>query len=524
MANKAPTEKKVNAKLARLLELCRDYAFLNIGHDLLVWDLRTKMPASAGEVRSKALSLFAGLEYDHVSSDEFAELVEELSQSDVQSDLSSVAQAQVREAARLLYLVKRIPRELTKKMTEVHARAQETWVVAREKADYAIFQPHLQEIWELKREEARIVSQNLPPGGHIYDVLLDVFEPGMTVAVLDPVFADLGEFLAQMISAVRDLDRPIGLNTAEALRRCQGKSLFPKWKQKDFSMDMAKTLGFDFAKGRLDETVHPFCLGMPQDTRLTVRYDEDDPFNCIFSLIHETGHGLYHQGLPEELECTPAGTFRSLAMHESQSLLWEDLVGRSHGFWEFFLPKLNRVFPGVFDRVGVDDFVAYINRVTPDFIRVDADEVTYVPHIIIRYELEKSLLEGGLTVVDLPAAWNDAYEKYLGIRPRNDVEGVLQDVHWSHGSIGYFPTYALGKLIGAQLYATARQQLDNLDTAFARGDFSTLLQWTRQKVHQHASLKRTREILQEATGEELTAAPFKRHIAGKVATFYGVQV
>jgi carboxypeptidase Taq len=348
-----------------------------------------------------------------------------------------------------------------------------------------------------------------------YDALLDEYEPGATTAEVTRVFAELRRQLVPLVSAIAASGcRP----KHEILER-----EYPPERQREFGLAAAAAIGFDFNAGRLDPTTHPFCSGLgPGDCRITTRYNPCHFSESFFGILHEAGHGLYEQGLDPAHYGTPAGTFASLGIHESQSRLWENQVGRGRPFWEYFYPKAQRTFPEALGDVGLDEFVFAVNDVRPSFIRVEADEATYNMHIILRFELEQALVAGDLEAADVPAAWNEKFEKSLGLKVPDDRRGCLQDIHWSGGGIGYFPTYTLGNLYAAQLMAGARRDLGDPDADFRRGEFGQLKGWLNEKVHRAGRRYGAGELCRRVTGEALWPEPLVSYLRQKYAPLYGI--
>jgi carboxypeptidase Taq len=368
----------------------------------------------------------------------------------------------------------------------------------------------LEKTIELKRQQAEALGYPQCP----YDALLDEYEPEALTADLRPVLEGLREELVPLVAKIQaSRRRP---NTALLHRN------FPVEVQDRFGREAAAKIGFDFTRGRLDVTTHPFCTTLgPHDCRITTRYDDTFFNSAFFGILHEAGHGLYEQGLLTEDYGLPSGEAISLGIHESQSRLWENLVGRSRAFWTFYYPLAQQQFPAALGDVALDDFYFAINDVRPSLVRVEADEATYNLHILIRFELERALLDGELEAAELPGAWNEKYQQYLGITPPNDREGVLQDVHWSAGLIGYFPTYSLGNLYAAQFFAQARKELGNLDETFGRGDFRPLLDWLRQNIHRHGQRWTASELVERVTGRPLSAKPLVEYLQAKLGPLYG---
>ena len=385
-----------------------------------------------------------------------------------------------------------------------------------------------------------LASPEGPPGAalsgtsrSVYDPLLDEYEPGATTAQLADVFQALRRELvplaARIAESCRRKDRASAA-TSGALSDSAGPGasailnrFYPRDRQRVFGEATAAAVGFNFRRGRLDVTAHPFCSGIgPGDCRITTRYDERNFSDAFFGILHEVGHGLYEQGLDPDHYGTPMGESVSLGIHESQSRLWENAVARSGPFWKYWFPMAKRIFHEALADVSLDEFHAAVNRVAPSLIRVQADEVTYNLHIIVRFELEQALLSGELAVSDVPAAWNQKYEETLGLKPGNDAEGCLQDIHWSAGLVGYFPTYTLGNLYGAQLFATAQADLGGLDQAFAAGDYSGLLVWLREKVHREGQRYRPAELIERVTGSKPDHRPLVETLRQKYSELYGI--
>ncbi len=385
------------------------------------------------------------------------------------------------------------------------------WVEARKKSDFARFRPWLEKVVALKVREADCYGHS----GNRYDALLEDYEPGATAAWIAGVLGPLRDELVRLLDAVRGASRRPDV---AILARS-----YPLPQQELFGRVAAAAIGFDFEAGRLDTVAHPFCSGLgPGDTRLTTRYNEHDFGDAFFSILHEAGHGLYDQGLPPEHWGTPRGECVSLGIHESQSRLWENLVARSQAFWRYFFPIARQFFPAALGDVSLDAFHFAINDVRPSFIRVDADEVTYNLHIVLRFELEQALLSGDLPVADLPAAWNERFTRLFGLTPPDDAQGCLQDTHWSGGGIGYFPTYTLGNLNAAQLFEAAKRAIPDLEEQFARGHFADLLGWLRTNIHQQGMRHRAPKLIEQVTGRPLSHQPLVAHLWSKFGALYGL--
>ena len=497
------------ALLARL----RDLGRLQQIEALLDWDQETYMPTRGVDVRAEQSALISGLAHDQLVASETGDLLAAAeAQGTVGDDPDAARATNLREFRRVYDRQVKLPTELVKQISATGARAKSAWAQARQDNDYPRFAPFLAKLIELKRE----VAQRVGAAGEPYDALMDEFEPGATVAVIEPIFAELRprtvELLQRLQSAPRQPDP--GLLTRN----------YPVDAQRALSLALAAELGFDFDAGRVDVSTHPFTttIGGPTDVRFTTRYHDDFFPAGIFGTMHETGHALYEQGLPAEHVATPRGSHVSLGIHESQSRLWENQVGRGRPFWECVYPRVRQAFPAALGDVELDAFYAAINCVQPSFIRVEADELTYNLHIVLRFEIERALFTGRLEVADVPAAWNEQFQQLLGLTPPSDAQGCLQDVHWAMGIFGYFPTYALGNLYAAQFFARARQDLPQLDDHIRSGEHGPLLAWLRERIHQHGQRYRAHELVERVTGEPLSLEPFMNYVTEKFSAVYGV--
>jgi carboxypeptidase Taq len=405
----------------------------------------------------------------------------------------------------------KLPQALVEELARLSVLGQQVWSEARGENDFAKFQPILLRTVDLKKQEAAAVGYEASP----YDPLLDDYEPNEKTSNVARVLAGLREELVQLVESIKSSGRKP--EVALLARR------YPAAAQESFGRRVAEAIGFDFNAGRLDVTDHPFCCELgPHDTRITTRYYERMFGSGLFSILHEAGHGIYEQGLPAEHFGLPIGRSVSLGIHESQSRLWENQVGRSRAFWEYFFPAAQETFPNALGDVVLDDFYFAINDVRPSLIRVEADEVTYNLHILVRFELEVALLTDELAVADLPDAWNEKYRAYLGIDPPNDADGVLQDVHWGAGLFGYFPTYTLGNLYAAQLFEHARGELGDLGAQMSRGEFAPLREWMQKNVYQHGRRYSASELVERITGKPLSHAALMRHLHGKFGPLFGL--
>jgi len=494
-------------------ELCRwsveTARWVSIG-DVLGWDERTMMPAADGEHRAEQLTLLSGLIHRRWTDRRLGELLDHLETTALADDPHSDAGTAIRRLRRSRDRAVKKPPELVEELARTSVLGQQVWQQARRDNDFGSFQPLLDKTVRLKREEAEAIGYDDQP----YDALLDEYEPDARTAEITAVLADLRDRLVPLVSAIAESDRR---PASEILRR-----RYPVDAQERFGRMVAAAIGFDFDRGRLDVTAHPFCSGMgPNDCRITTRYNERQPGSALFGIMHESGHGMYDQGLPTEFWGLPTGESISLGIHESQSRLWENAVGRSHAFWRHFFPQAQAAFPEALAGVAIDDFHFAINEVRPSLIRVEADEVTYNLHVMVRFELELALLNGDLPVAELPGAWNAKYREYLGIEPPDDADGVLQDVHWSSGAIGYFPTYSLGNLYAAHWMQAAKTDLGDLDEQFARGEFAPLLSWLRENVHRHGQRYSATELLAKVSGERLSSEPLITQLRHKFGPLYG---
>ncbi len=461
------------------------------------------MPRRGVAGRAKALGTVAAAKHARLTA---AELVETIAEAAAAAPAGSVEAGQAAEARRQVERAVRIPARLASELAEARALGQAAWQEARRRADFAAFEPHLARLIALKKEEAAVVA----PGGNAYDALLDVYEPGATSAALNPLFTRLRGELSPLVKAVAEAGRPVD--------EAPARGHFPFAAQRALALELVAAIGFDLEAGRLDGSTHPFCVGInPGDVRLTWRWQEDDFRPALYGVLHEAGHGLYEQGLPPAWFRTPLGDAVSLGIHESQSRLWENQVGRSRAFWQWALPRFQAHFGST---AGLEQLWPTLHVVRPSLIRVEADEATYNLHVLVRFELEKALFAGDLSVAELPAAWDDLYAEVLGVRPANAAEGVLQDIHWSMGSFGYFPTYTLGTLAAAQLFAAAERACGSFAGSFAGGDFSALLAWLRSNVHRHGSTLRPAELVERATGKPLGPEDFMTYLRGILQAIY----
>ncbi|MEE2822645.1 MAG: carboxypeptidase M32 [Acidobacteriota bacterium] len=471
----------------------------------LSWDQETMMPSQGGSFRAKQISALSAFYHQKLIDPSLGALLERLQDTDLELWL----QTSVREIKRQRNKAIRLPEQLVRNLAETTSLAYAAWVQAREQSDWSQFAPWLEKIIRLKREEARYLQKS----DVLYDALLDHYEPDMTTQVLDTLFAVLRPRLTELLNQIQASEKQPNSHLL--------KGSFPASKQRDFGHQVLSSMGFQWEAGRLDRSPHPFCTGLsPSDVRITTRYSEDDFSSSLFGIIHEGGHALYEQGLGSHHYGSAACDAISLGIHESQSRLWENQVGRSRAFWEYWFTPLKDTFPGKLDHLSIDSFVRAINRVEASLIRVEADEVSYGLHIILRYELEKLMIEGDLEVSDLEMAWNTKIEEYLGIIPSNAAEGVLQDIHWAHGSLGYFPTYLLGNLYAAQIFHQAKQTLPALEDNIRNGQLIPLREWLCTEIHQRAKTVTAEDLIQDLTGSPLSPHYFLDYLEKKFGDLY----
>jgi carboxypeptidase Taq len=488
---------------------------LRMARAILGWDQHTKMPPKAGPLRAEQLGTLDRFSHELFIDDEIGKLLEDVRGYEESLDADSDEACLIRITRRDYEKAKRVPSELRAEMTRAGSIALAAWVEAREKSDFSIFLPYLKKNVELQHQYIDCFEGMGYDSA--YDVLLDDFDDGLKTEEVREVFEELKRGLIPLIAEI-----------AEHADRVDDSSLhgdFPTAKQRDFALVMLERFGYDPESWRLDPTVHPFAMSAgTTDIRLTTRYDETDLSVSLFASIHEFGHGYYEAGVDPALERTVLSSVTSMSLHESQSRMWENLVGRGLPAWRFFYPQLQKAFPSQFEGVELDEYYRAINKVEPSFIRVEADEATYNLHVILRFELEQQMLSGELPLEDLPEAWNARMEEYLGVKVPDDAQGVLQDVHWSGGAIGYFPTYALGNVISVQLWEQLRADLPDLDTQFEQGEFGELGNWLRENLHRHGRKYTSKEMLERIVGGGMEPAPYLRYLREKLGEIYGLPV
>lgn len=483
---------------------------------LLSWDQETYMPEGAGAARAEQVAYISTLMHEKRVGEPLKNALEELIDLETGElrimTLSDRETRQLKEIWRDYRMESLLPSEFVTNLAKHASVSQQAWVRARKDNDFASFEPFLSKMVDLQKEKANYLAKGSTP----YDSLLDQFEPDMT-----------SEKVAELFGEIRQRLVPLIQNINEVKHRVSGSILTKEYNvddQWDFGIAMLKAIGFDTHIGRQDRSAHPFTTSThPTDVRTTTRLQENDLKSALLSTLHEGGHALYEQGLPVEEYGNPLGQSISLGIHESQSRLWENLVGLSPAFWRFAYPKLLAKFPDQLKNTDRDKFYAAMNRVKPSLIRVEADEATYNLHIMLRFEIEKMLINEDFPVKELPGLWNEKMEEYLGITPPTDSEGVLQDVHWSFGAFGYFPTYTLGNLYSVQFYNQALIDIPGLEESCGRGDFTGLLEWLRKNIHSLGRSRKAEELVVEITGQPLSAQPFMDYLEAKYKNLYGLE-
>jgi carboxypeptidase Taq len=498
----------METQLTQLKSILAEVSDLNHVAALLGWDQQTYMPSGGSVDRGNQLATISRLAHLKFTSDEVGRLLEDLQPTVGQIDPDSDEARLVKITKREYQKLTKVPAEMVVEFAQLTTTANQVWEAAREENDFPKFQPYLEKIVDWRQRYAKLFA----PYDHIYDPLLDDFEPGMKTAEVKEIFNIIRPQQVSLIQAISEhpqvddsfLHRP-----------------YDEQKQWDFGIEVASKFGYDWNRGRQDKSIHPFTTNFGiDDVRITTRFLPDYVSSAMFSTMHEAGHGLYELGIDPALARTPLASGASLALHESQSRMWENLVGRSLPFWEHFYPSLKEYFPNQLADVGLEAFYRGINKVEPSLIRVEADEATYNLHIMLRLELEIALMEGSLEVKDLPEAWNSRMEDYLGLTPPDDTSGVLQDVHWSGGMIGYFSTYALGNLVSVQLWERINKDITDLDEQIRKGEFSTLLEWLRENIHRHGAKFEPQEMVERITGTKIDPVPYMNYLKTKFGEIY----
>ena len=481
-------------------------ADLNAAIAVLSWDKEVNLPKKSAVFRSQQVATLSGMVHEMSTDKKFVRLLEDIDEEALSFD----QKRNISQTKRSLEKSLKFDTAFVIEKSKVVSECFHAWLKARENNDHKLFLDPLNKLIDKVREEAEILSYD----DHPYDAMLDLYEQDLKVADLESLFNPLKEELAQLLSKIKSADQ---------VEDQFLKQYFDKDKQWDFGLYILRSMGYDFDYGRQDISTHPFTISFsPQDVRVTTRIDEQDFLNMTWSCIHEGGHALYEQGLPSESYGLPLGNSISLGIHESQSRLWENNVGRSLNFWKYQYPKLQSFFPEQLNHISLEKFYKGINRIESNLIRTEADEIHYHLHVIIRYEIEKALMEGALQVHDIKDAWNAKYQSYMGLTPPDDNTGFLQDIHWSHGSIGYFPTYSIGSLYAAQFFAQIRKEHSGLRDQIAQGDTSTVLTWLREHIHAHGQRYSAADLCKQLTGEVLNAQYFIDYLKTKYAEIYNI--
>ena len=470
---------------------------------LLGWDEQTMLPEESADQRQNQSATIAAVIHEAKTDPQIGSLLDQLEAREASEDEEVI----LRDARKDYDQSTKLPASWVEEHSRLCSQAFHAWAEARKNNDFASYAPYIQRHLDLAKQGA----EHLGWGDRPYDLQIDFHDPGMDAATIDALFAELKTDLVPLLAQI--LDSPV--KPQEGILKG-----FPVAEQKTFLEEVTASLGFNYKRGRIDISLHPFCSGNGADTRMTTRFDEDNPLDSLFSSIHETGHGMYEQGLPLDSLHNALGKAAGMGAHESQSRLWENQVCRSRAFWSHYEPKFRTAFPSQLEGISSEDLYLAINAVSRNPIRVDSDEVTYNLHIIIRFEIEKKLFAGELQVADLPEYWNAQYKELLGIEPKDDAEGVLQDVHWSSGAFGYFPSYCLGNMLAAQLWYSVLDRIPDLEKAIATGNFATLLEWLRDKVHRHGARYHLMELSKRATGQELSPKSLLRYLKDRYLPLY----
>jgi carboxypeptidase Taq len=495
-----PSFEKLKNRIAETIDLSH-------AAEVLAWDQQTYMPVKGSAERAEQIATISRIRHNLFTATEVGDWLAELEQAGFEPDSDEAAT--LRLTRHEYDLACKVPSSWVSAYSKAVMLGQNAWVAARANNDYPAFQPHLADILRLRQEQAEYLGYQ----EHIYDALLSQFERATTAADVQSMFAGIKTELIDLVRAIKEA-QPLNDGNLLALK-------YPVANQRTVNRWLAERVGYDFGRGRIDEVAHPFCttFGLG-DVRITTRYQEEWLPSALYGTLHETGHALYEQGSNPAYSRTILAGGTSLGVHESQSRLWENLVGRSQAFTHWFFPILQSHFWNELKSANAEQFYRAVNQVKPSFIRVEADEVTYNLHILIRFELELAMLTDQISLNDLPSAWNDKYTEYLGITPRNNAEGVLQDVHWSCGYIGYFPTYSIGNLLSAQFFNQAKQAIPDLESQLSTGNFQTLLGWLQNNIYQYGSKYTPRELIKRVTGGKMDGRPYMDYLQAKYRQLY----
>ncbi|MEO6233028.1 MAG: carboxypeptidase M32 [Ferruginibacter sp.] len=472
---------------------------------VLQWDQETYLPPKGNDFRGRQIATLTEIAHQLFTDEKLGALLLELNAKD---DLSLSEKRNVQLSMEDYIRNKKLSSSFVREMSEVVNKSYYAWAKARVENSFHVFQEPLRQLIELKKQEAELLGYEVHP----YNALMNDYDKGLTVKITDKIFSDLKPGLIELIDKIGN--KP----TVDSSFLHQHFNKDDQWK---FGMEILKRMGFDFEAGRQDISIHPFTTNFnSQDVRVTTRIDESDLGNMTWSCIHEGGHALYEQGLPANQYGLPLGEYCSLSIHESQSRLWENCIGRGLPFWKHNFKLLNTFFPKQLEHISVEQFYKGINSVAPSLIRTEADELTYHLHVMIRYELEKMLIEGSVETKDIPAYWNELYEKYLGVKVPDDNKGCLQDIHWSHGSFGYFATYSLGSIYAAQLYAAIEKENASLEQDLIQGNNDSVLNWLSKNIYSHGKYYTSEDLCKKATGENLNSKYFTQYVTKKYAGIY----
>jgi len=502
-------EESIEKVEAEFLDFVKKMGAYNEALSLIFWDMRTGAPKKGIEQRSEVVGMISQEIFQMSTSQEMARYISTLEKEE---GLSEITRKSVEECKKEYDRNTKIPKDEYKEYVILQSKAESVWEQAKAASDFEMFHPYLEKLVEFNK---KFIGYWGPPkeGGNPYDVLLDMYEPGVTVAILDETFAKLRNKIVPLVQKISESKNKPKTDFLYAN--------FPKEQQKAFSLEVLKHIGYDFEAGRLDETVHPFAITLnPGDVRVTTKYVENDFRVAVFGTIHEGGHALYEQNISKDLVGTPLCDGTSMGIHESQSLFWENYIARDYNFWIHFYEILKTYTNGQFDQISIADFYNGINESKPSLIRIEADELTYPLHVMVRYEIEKGLFNNEIAVKDLPEIWSQKMADYLGVKPENDAEGVLQDVHWAGGSFGYFPSYALGYIYAAQFRAAMLNDLPNYQELLQEGNLKPIKEWLNKNIHQYGKLKKPLEIVRDVTGEGLNPDYLISYLEEKYTKIY----
>ena len=500
----------MNEKLERFKQLVAEIMDLTRANAVLGWDQQVYMPKGGSDDRGNILAAIAGITHEKFTSAEMGNLIDELKPQAKNMDPQSDDACLILRTAHDYDKQAKIPTKWVSEFAKATTIAESAWEHAKTESNFKIFQPELEKVVAMRREYAEFFK----PYDHIYDPLIDDYEPGLKTADVQAIFGKLRPQQVELLKAIEGKPQ-----VDDSFLRTS----YPEKGQWDFGVDVISHFGFDWNRGRQDKSMHPFTTSFGVgDVRITTRFDPERAESAMFSTMHEGGHALYEQGIADSLRRYPLANGASMAVHESQSRMWENIIGRSLPFWKYFFPRIQKVFPEQLKGVTLEKFYKGINKVQPSFIRTESDEATYNLHIMLRLELEIALMEGKLAVKDLPEVWNARMKEYLGIVPSNDREGVLQDVHWSGGSFGYFPTYALGNLVSAQIWEKIQQEIPAIESQIESGKFAELLAWLQKNIYRHGAKFEPQVLVKRVTGSTITPEPYMRYLTKKYTGVYGL--